>query len=427
MILKGSQRAGGQNLAVHLMRGDDNEHIEVHELRGFMADDLKGAFKEAEAVSRGTKCQQYLFSLSLNPPETEQVSIEDFEAAIGRIEQKLGLADHPRAIVFHEKEGRRHAHAVWSRIDAATMTAKNLPHYKLKLRDISRALYLEHDWTMPRGLMNVAERDPANFTLAEWQQAKRNGADPREIKQALQMCWRASDGVKSLQAAMQERGFYLARGDRRGFVAIDYKGEVYALPRALGFKTKEVRAVLGEPDHLRSVAETRRHIAERMTLSVKRHIDEARLLFSHKAAALDHEKRRMVTKQRSERAKFYQAHKDRRLVENKARSARLPRGLSGLWARVTGRHQKIRKQNEAEATKCDQRDLKERNAVITAQLRERRTLQMRIKQSRCEQAEILRDLRRDIFTFLEWGRAKAQDHARLKRRRRMRGMKLDRS
>ena len=61
MILKASQRGGGQDLAVHLMRLDDNEHVTLHELRGFAADDLKGAFKEAEAISRGTKCDQYLF------------------------------------------------------------------------------------------------------------------------------------------------------------------------------------------------------------------------------------------------------------------------------------------------------------------------------------------------------------------------------
>jgi hypothetical protein len=67
LILKGSQRGGGQNLAAHLMRVDENEHVIVHDLRGFASDNLKGAFKEAEAIARGTRCKQYLFSLSLNP------------------------------------------------------------------------------------------------------------------------------------------------------------------------------------------------------------------------------------------------------------------------------------------------------------------------------------------------------------------------
>ena len=106
MILKGNQRGGGVQLAQHLLNAKDNEHVEVHELRGFVADNLIDAFKEAYAVSTGTKCQQFLFSLSLSPPEAESVPVEDFENAIAEIEEKLKFIDQPRAIVFHEKEGR---------------------------------------------------------------------------------------------------------------------------------------------------------------------------------------------------------------------------------------------------------------------------------------------------------------------------------
>jgi len=186
MLLKGSQRGGGQGLAVHLLNATDNEHIRLHELRGFTADDLKGAFKEIEAVSRGTKCREYLFSLSLSPPEEARVSEREFGEAIDRIEERLGLQGQARAVVFHEKEGRRHAHCVWSRIDLETMTARPLPFFKNKLVAIGRDLYLEHGWKMPRGFDNPAERNPTNFTLAEWQQAKRQGVDPRWIKQAIQ-------------------------------------------------------------------------------------------------------------------------------------------------------------------------------------------------------------------------------------------------
>jgi hypothetical protein len=79
------------------------------------------------------------------------------------------LDGQPRAIVFHEKEGRRHAHCVWSRIDAQTMTARPLPYFKRKLMEVSRELYLEHGWKLPRGFENprgyplcrfCAETDP---------------------------------------------------------------------------------------------------------------------------------------------------------------------------------------------------------------------------------------------------------------------------
>jgi len=111
VILIGNQRGGGRDLAQHLLK-EENDHVRLHQLRGFIADDLEDAFKEAYAVSRGTRCKQFLFSLSLNPPKDAKVSTEAFESAIERVERKLGLNGQPRAIVFHEKEGRRHAHAV---------------------------------------------------------------------------------------------------------------------------------------------------------------------------------------------------------------------------------------------------------------------------------------------------------------------------
>lgn len=130
MILKGDERGNSKQLAVHLLNDRDNEHVEVHEVRGFVSEDVTGAFKESYAISQGTKCRNHLFSLSLNPPQNEDVSIEAFETTINRVEEKIGLSGQPRAIVFHEKQGRRHAHCVWSRIDADTMTARNLSHYK---------------------------------------------------------------------------------------------------------------------------------------------------------------------------------------------------------------------------------------------------------------------------------------------------------
>ena len=79
MILKGSQRSGAKQLAGHLLNERDNEHVSLLELRGFVADDLHGALAEAYAVSRGTKCKQFMFSLSLNPPKGVEVE-EDHPA-----------------------------------------------------------------------------------------------------------------------------------------------------------------------------------------------------------------------------------------------------------------------------------------------------------------------------------------------------------
>jgi hypothetical protein len=172
VILKGSQRSGSRQLAAHLLKTENNEHVEVHDIRGFMSDNLQGAFHEAYATSRGTRCRQFLFSLSLNPPENETVPVAVFEDTIGRVENKLGLQDQPRGVVFHEKEGRRHAHCVWSRINTDEMKAVHLPHFKLKLADISKELYLEHNWKMPKGFIDKNQKSPFNFTTEVSQKLK---------------------------------------------------------------------------------------------------------------------------------------------------------------------------------------------------------------------------------------------------------------
>lgn len=387
---------GGQDLAVHLMRTDDNEHVDVHELRGFVSDDLNGAFKEAQAISRGTKCRQYLFSLSLNPPETEDVSIEAFIDAVERIVDKLGLEGQPRAIVFHEKEGRRHAHCVWSRIDAETMTAKPMSFFKSRLTAVSRDLYIEHDWKMPQGLADPSKRDPRNFSLAEWQQAKRAGHDPRTFKGAVQDAWAMADTRPAFEHALRERGLVLARGDQRGHVIVDHRGEVYGLARTLGKKTKEVRTRLGDESGLQSVADAKRQIAEEMSPTIRKHVAQARGEWQTLSASLSFKKTAIRDRQRSERATLSDSQRRRQEMESKARSERLPRGVRGLWSRITGNYQRIAADNEQQAKSCADRDLRERETLIFRHLSERRQLQGQIKQHRTQQASLLRDLRADI-------------------------------
>ena len=404
MILKGSQRGGGQGLAVHLLNATDNEHIRLHELRGFTADDLKGAFKEVEAVSRGTKCREYLFSLSLSPPEAARVPERDFERAIETIEERLGLQGQPRAVIFHEKDGRRHAHCVWSRIDVETMTARPLPFFKRKLVAIGRDLYLEHGWKMPRGFDNPAERNPTNFTLAEWQQAKRQGVDPRWIKQAIQDCWAKSDNKAAFASALQERGFFLAKGDKRGFVIVNFDGDVQSLPRALGLKTKEVRARLGEGDDLPSVAQTLRTIGERMTPAIRRHIEEARAQFRQRSAKLAHYKMEMTHLHRDARVKLDTRHKAEVVVETRERAARLPKGFKAIWSFITGRYRLLRAQNEREAERSRERQAGERQTLIDGQRDQRAVLQAEFKELRKRQAQQLLILRSDVGRFLKMSR-----------------------
>ncbi len=368
MILKGNQRASGRELALHLLNVEDNEHAVVHELRGFMSDDLIEAFKETEAISLGTKCQQYLFSLSLNPPKSAKVSIAEFEKVIGEIERRMGLSGQPRAVVFHEKKGRRHAHCVWSRIDVDKMRAINLSHYKLRLRDISRELYLEHSWDMPAGLIDVLDRDPLNYTGAEASQAKRVKRDPVELKALLKSCWSASDSRTAFASALWEQGFCLARGNRRGFVTVDAQGEVYSLSRWLDVKTKELRTRLGEFSDLPSVEEAITLLNGNYS-KPENDKPHARQLTDHKSKVAD-----LVSKQREERQALLQSKETRRIEKIKARLLRLPTGVRAVWARLSGQYQRICDTLASEAKASEIKDNLAIQALIERHLAERRTL-----------------------------------------------------
>ncbi|MBB93855.1 MAG: relaxase [Rhodobacteraceae bacterium] len=428
MILKGNQRGNGRELANHLMKGRENEHIELHDLRGFVADDLHGAMEENEAIARGTQCQKYLFSLSLNPPEHEDVPVEVFEAAIERIEGRLGLEGQPRAIVVHEKEGRRHAHAVWSRIDGDQMKAIKLDYYKLRLNEVARELYREHGWQMPDGFRDKGQRDPLAFTLEEWQQAKRTKQDPKLTKTMIRESWTGSDSRESFEAALKDKGLWLARGDKRGFVAVDWRGETYSLSRMSGAKTKEIAARLGNPKDLLSVDEAKAQIGAQLTPKLEAWAKEEQARADKAGLAAQFQREQMVQRQRQAREKLKTQHEERWLLEEKRRAERTPRGIRGLWGWVTGKNRQIRKENEAEIARNQERDRAEKQETIRKQLAERRNLQRQIKLAREKQQARIAELNQDVARAIQMGRVpeRSQDKQQERKRSRDRGRARDR-
>ena len=81
--------------------------------------------------------------------------------------------------------------------------------------------------------------------------------------------WTISDSETSFAHALEEQGFILAKGDRRGIVAVDHEGETYAITRWVDVKTKQVRSRLGKPDNLPSVAKARNKAAELVATRLK--------------------------------------------------------------------------------------------------------------------------------------------------------------
>ena len=274
MILKGSQRANWADLAVHLSNSFDNERVEIAEVYGTVAGDLMGAFAEFEAVAQGTRAEKYLYSLSINPPD--DLTREQYFEAIDAIENRLGLTGQPRAVVFHvkaDKQGipREHCHVVWSRIDVENMRAIQLSHDKRKLMDMACELAHQYGLDLPPGLKaweakQRHDKDSLEPTLAEKAQQDQTGITPDQRRAEITACYEQADSAQAFISALEQKGYVLARGDRRGFVVVDKFAAVHSLTRYVKtHKAKDIKARLAplRPEDLPTVDQAKEIVRRR--------------------------------------------------------------------------------------------------------------------------------------------------------------------
>jgi hypothetical protein len=259
MIAKGNLHAHGAKLAAYLTTSSEDERAELVELRGFAANTIRDAFIDVQMQAAATRATKPFFHAYVRAPEGEAISRELWREFADRLERQLGFDGQPRAVAFHHAGGETHMHIAWSRIDLASLKVIDPGLYKNKMKELCRAFEKEH------GLTQVAnERAADNRTRsanrAEFEQARRLGADLKAIRNTIRDCWQSADSGRSFAAALAEHGLILARGDRRDFVVIDSKGGDHALSKRITDATAaETRARMADLDRaaLPSVAQAK--------------------------------------------------------------------------------------------------------------------------------------------------------------------------
>jgi len=361
MIPTASQRAGGQDLATHLLNAHDNEFVELAEVRGAVADDLHGAFAEWEAIAHNlTKCRNYLYSLSVNPHLGQgQLSRDQYRDYANRVEAALGLTGQPRALVFHIKEGREHCHIVWSRIDARAGKAIHQPFDHDKLMMVTREFARDHGLALPAGYERGGD-DRKRKSLYETQQERNSGITKEERMAAVTAVWKRSDSPRAFVRALEEMGYVLATGNRP-YVLVDLYGNMNALPKMIddrSVRTKDISAFLASefpPDSLPTVDEAKALVAQHRQARedfVKSGRDAKKLDLLKAAQAARRSKveaaqAAFLTRHREEKLALAKEHltarrqlKARYLDEvrrvKEARAAAKPTGLTAFLGKVTG-------------------------------------------------------------------------------------------
>lgn len=353
-----------------MSNGTDNEYIEITDIRGAMADDLHGAFAEWEAqASAMTKCENYLYSLSINPdPAQGPMARGLYEDYIARVETALGLEGQGRAVVFHIKEDRQgipreHCHVVWSRIDVQDMTAIHMAFDYDKLMAVTREFARDHDMELPPGYHKLEDRKRQTYrqlSLYDKAQQDATGMTREERAALVTELWQTRDTPAAFVKALEYHGYILARG-KRPYVLVDIDGNMNALPKLIddpAVKTKHIRDFLGsgyDESNLPPVEEARAEAAKhrralkdfRKSQAQADRIDQLKEIQARRreklrreinAQADRHKQDRLAleSRQRDERLALRSAYLEEKQVIRRQRHEMRPRGLAGFLARVSG-------------------------------------------------------------------------------------------
>ena len=248
MIIKSAMRGNGGQLANYVLNDPKNDRAELLDMRGWTAATLKNALRMSEAIAHGkTHCEKPFYHVSFRLPSGEVLNPEQWEHCADALEKRLGLDDHHRALVMHTYRGEKHLHVVWDRVDAHTLKAVNLAFEHLRCKETARELERELGLQRVRDEKREPERELAAPSREEEQQARRKGQDLQNLRAAIREAWEKSADGRSFAEALDERGFTLAQGDRRDYVAIDEHGSVYSIgKRTTGATAREVRAKLAD-------------------------------------------------------------------------------------------------------------------------------------------------------------------------------------
>ncbi|MEQ1705458.1 MAG: AAA family ATPase [Rickettsiales bacterium] len=266
MIGKGASRDNAPQLGHYLLNEHDGESARVLQVRGTIADDVKGAMEELEAIAKGTRCEQHMYHAILNPERGQSFTDAQKFYAIEVIAKQLGLDQNARVVVEHEKDREQHIHIAFSRINPDTLKSVRMSHDRLKIHLAARIIEHDlghrfvftgqHDHVMrqlrAQGREDVAEwmerervkmlEQPAlqrSASRSEEEQSHRLMMDLKQVRADIRGAWEQSDNGAAFRQGLEGKGYLLARGDRRDYVVIDEAGGVHSVARCL---SKEVKA-----------------------------------------------------------------------------------------------------------------------------------------------------------------------------------------
>jgi len=284
-----------------------------------------------KATGRKLEKPVFTFSISWHPEENPDKDhmLKTAQAAV----KELGLSEHQILYVSHNDEPQKHVHIIVNRVHPVNGKAATLSKSKERLSRWA------HEYEKKHGKIYCRQREE-NTRKREQGSRKKKYCDP-----VIEQAWKRSDSGKAFAAALNEHGYYLAKGRSR-IVIIDAYGKAHNPVRLLeGVKAKDFKTrvqdidlnQLPQADRLqKEIKEQNRQAyhesrnydwwaAQSLNETQDRHLDERANLYD--------QHHRKIEKTKDELTEYYKPD------ELKAEINRLKKSLENpsIWDRISGK------------------------------------------------------------------------------------------
>lgn len=214
----------------------------------FAGEDLVASAREMHAVASGSRASKPFYALAINPDRAhgKELSNAQAEEAARRVLKRLGFSeDHQWFLVKHRKKGRVHYHVVANRVDPVTFKAVHLSHNYRTQEFVARELEVLFQLpTVPGAFTHAPGAPPparSRQNRNEKQQAKRTTIPIQTVDIDLAWAWANAECGADFLFRLEERGYQLAKGDRRDWVVLDPMGGIHSPTRRLRIRVAELR------------------------------------------------------------------------------------------------------------------------------------------------------------------------------------------
>jgi hypothetical protein len=256
LIGKGNTHSDGVKLAKYLLEPEPGERTELVDMRGLglHGDPVEG-FREQAELAKQTKADQPFFHVQMRAAagELQKLTRAQIMEIVDGCDMALGRAmtQQPRIASLHinEKTGDYHIHVAYSlvtRAEDGRYFVQRLGKFENKLQHYAREVEQKYGLQI---LSNEPRPGAKRADRNELEESRRLGTDIHEIRTLIMQAYHAADSGKAFAAAMKERNWEIAAGDRNCFVVVDELGGKHALNKKLtGMTLKEIDAKLADLD-----------------------------------------------------------------------------------------------------------------------------------------------------------------------------------